>query len=239
MLETVTMSNRRDFLRRCGALAAGTALGVTPSLSAQGTVLEGIDISQWQGTVNFATVASSGIQFIICKATEGMTFTDPKFTTNWPAIKANNMVRGAYHYGRPNTDPIAQARHFYRTVKPSSGDLPCVLDIEATDGQTPAQVRYWIQRFCQELRQRMGKPPMIYCGYYFWRDNAGNSPYNYNCPLWMPRWGVSNPFPLPSAWTNWTMWQYTATGSVPGITGNVDLDQFNGPMSALNAMKMP
>lgn len=233
------MSNRRNFLRRCAGVAAGTALGMAPNVSAQGTVLEGIDISQYQGTVNFASVAGAGIQFIICKATEGMTFVDPKFTTNWPAIKAEGLVRGAYHYGRPNTDPVAQARHFYRTVKPSSGDLPCVLDIEAIDGQTPSAIRYWIQRFCQELRQRMGKPPMIYTGFFFWRDNAGNSPNNYNCPLWMPRWGVSSPLPLPAAWSNWTFWQYTSTGAVPGIVGNVDRDQFNGSMTGLNTLKLP
>jgi len=233
------VSHRRQFFRSCAGLAAAATAVAVPRAAAQGTVTEGIDVSHWQGAINWPTVAASGIKFAFCKATEHTTFVDSRFATNWPAMKANGIVRGAYHFGRPSYDPVAQARHFYNTVRPSPGDLPLVLDIEATDSLPAATVKNWIQRFCSELRRKQGKPPLIYTGFYFWRDNAGNSPNNYDAGLWMARWNVSNPFPLPAAWTNWTFWQYTATGSVPGISGNVDRDQYNGSLSDLQQAGLP
>jgi lysozyme len=231
------MTTRRDFIRQCAGLAvAGAAAG--PVL-AQGSVQEGIDVSHWQGAINWASVAGSGKKFAFCKATEHTSYVDPTFATNYAAIKNNGMMRGAYHFGRPSFDPIKQARHFYKTVKPSSGDLPMVLDLEENDLLPPAQVKVWTQRFCAELTRKLGRAPLVYTGFYFWRDEAGNSPNNFGMQLWMPRWNVASPFPLPIAWSNWTFWQYSSTGSVPGITGDVDLDQFNGSLSALQGMGMP
>src|SRR4051812_36603912 len=100
------MTNRRDFLKGCTALAAGAATA-GPAL-AQATTLEGVDVSHWQGPINWASVAASGISFAFCKATDGATTVDQTFATNYAGMKANNIVRGAYHYGRPAQDPIAQ-----------------------------------------------------------------------------------------------------------------------------------
>jgi lysozyme len=227
---------RREFITRAAGLATAATL---PALApAQGTVTEGLDVSHWQGNINWPAVAAAGIKFCFCKATQDTAFVDSKFATNWAAMKANGIVRGAYHFAKPAIDPIAQARHFYQTVKPSSGDLPLCLDFEDADGQTATYLRNWAQAFCQELKRRIGRPPVIYTGFYFWRDTAGNSPFNYGCPLWMARWGTT-PLPLPAAWSNWTFWQYTSTGSVSGISGNVDRNQFNGSVSALDAVRMP
>jgi lysozyme len=230
------MPSRRDFLR-VGTGAAAAAVTAGPA-AAQATQLEGIDVSHWQGVINWAAVAGAGIAFAYMKATEGRTFVDDRFAANWAAAKANGIARGAYHFGRPGTDPVAQARHFYNTVRPGSGDLPLCLDIEATDSQTPTQVRNWIQRFVTEIKRRMGRPPVIYTGYFFWQDNAGNSPNNYDTMLWMARWSTT-PLPLPIAWTNWTFWQYTSTGTVPGVSGNCDRDRFNGTSSALQGLGLP
>lgn len=230
------MPQRRDFLRSCLGIAAAGAAAVP--VQAQSTVLEGIDVSHWQGAVNWSSVAAAGIRFAFCKATEHTSFLDGQFANNWAGMKNNNIVRGAYHFGRPSYDPIKQARFFYNAVKPTSGDLPLVLDLEATDGLAANAVRLWTQKFCQEVRRLMGRPPIIYTGYYFWQDNVGNSPHNYDTMLWMPRWGVSSPLPLPVAWSTWTFWQYTATGTVAGINP-VDRDQFNGNLSALQNIAMP
>ncbi len=228
---------RREFLRTSAALTAGVV--TAPFAAAQATSVRGIDISHWQGTINWTSVRNSGIQFAFCKATEGTNYTDPTFATNWPAMRAAGIIRGAYHYGRPAADPAQQARRFYDTVRPQRGDLQLVLDLEADDGLTPGQVGLWAKKFCVELKRLCGRPGIIYTGFYFWRDEAGNSPNNYDFPLWLAAY-VSNPSSLiPQAWSTWTFWQWTSSGSTPGISGNVDQDYFNGTLSQLNAFRLP
>jgi lysozyme len=197
-------------------------------------------VSHWQGSINWSSVKSSGKKFAFCKATEGTTYTDPQFATNWAAMKTNGIVRGAYHYGRPGSDAVAQANLFVNTVKPKQGDLQLVLDLETTDGKTPAEVWAWTQAFCGRVQQLTHRPCIIYVGYYFWRDSVGNPTNNLNCPLWLAYWGSGDPQSfVPPAWDTWSFWQYTSTGTVPGISGNVDLDYFHGSVTTLKKLTLP
>ncbi len=231
---------RRQFL---GTTAAGAAAGVAGAAAyalAAGTdySIQGIDVASYQGYPNWSSVKSSGKTFAFTKATEGTTYTNPYFATNWSRMKSAGLIRGAYHYGRPGTDPVAQADYFVNTVHPTSGDLQMALDIETTDGRTPSQVRSWIVSFINRIQYRTGRPGIIYTGFYFWRDSAGNGS-NLNCPLWLAAY-VSNPAPyVPAAWSTWSFWQYTSSGSVPGVSGNVDRDAWNGSLSGLNNLRLP
>ena len=229
--------SRRRFLKKAAYGTAGAGILGGAALAVNGTdySLQGIDISHWQGTINWASVKSSGKKFAFCKATEGTDYTDPTFATNWPAMKAAGLLRGSYHMGRPAEDAVAQADRFFDTVQPSSGDLPLVLDSEKTDSLTPSQVRSWTVAFINRLTSRLGRPPIIYTGFYFWRDSAGNGS-NLGCPLWLAAYNT-NPL-VPAAWTKYTMWQYSSTGSVSGISGNVDLDAFNGTKTELNNLRL-
>src|SRR5262249_32662331 len=106
--------SRRAFL----ATAAG---GLASSAAAPGPTTSyprGIDISHWQGTINWTGAKNSGLTFAFCKATEGTTYKDPSFAANWPAMKAVGLIRGAYHFGRPGSDAAAQAKFFVKTVRP-------------------------------------------------------------------------------------------------------------------------
>jgi GH25 family lysozyme M1 (1,4-beta-N-acetylmuramidase) len=229
---------RRQFLRTAAAGAAAAA--VAPAARAAGTdyAVQGIDVSHWQGTVNWTSVRSSGKRFAFCKATEGTTYTDPQFATNWSHMKSAGLIRGAYHFGRPGTDPVTQANRFCNVVGPTTGDLQMTLDIEATDGKTPSQVRSWIVAFINQIKSRTGRPGIIYTGFYFWRDSAGNGS-NLNCPLWLAAY-VSNPANyVPAAWTTWSFWQYTSSGTCPGVSGNVDRDAWNGTLTGLNNLRLP
>jgi lysozyme len=217
-----------------GLVGAGT---VVPEAAAQ-TRLHGIDVSHWQGTVNWTSVRNSGVVFAFAKATEGTTFTDPQFARNWSELKRVGLVRGAYHFGHPNVSAVSQASHFISVVRPRTGDLQLVLDIESADGRTPAQVWSWVQSFIAEVQRRTGRPGIIYTGYYFWRDQVGNPSSNLNCPLWIARYGASAPL-VPRAWSTWTFWQYSSTGSVLGVSGNCDLDYFNGSMTQLLRLTLP
>jgi GH25 family lysozyme M1 (1,4-beta-N-acetylmuramidase) len=227
-----------------GAAAAGVTggvLGRSAVALAGGSsyAIQGIDAASYQGYPNWTSVKNAGITFAFEKATEGTTYTNPYFATNWARIKSAGIIRGAYHYGHPGSDPTAQANFFVNTVHPTSGDLQMVLDIEVTDGRTPAQVWSWIQTFIARIKTLTGRPGIIYTGFYFWRDSVGNPANNLNCPLWLAAY-VSDPTPyVPRAWSYFSFWQYTSSGSVPGVSGNVDRDAWNGSLSGLNNLRLP
>jgi lysozyme len=231
--------NRRKFLAGAAGALLGHAILETPASRGQVPgFISGIDVSNWQGSIDWDSVAASGITFAFAKASEGITFTDAWFARNWSEMSRVGLYRGAYHFGRPAFDPVAQANHFVDVVQPVSGDLQLVLDLEVTDGRNPAQVWAWTQAFANQIYQLTGRPGMVYTGYYFWRDRVGNPADNLNLPLWIAAWGVSWPL-VPRAWSTWTFWQYSTTGCIPGVGGNVDLDFFNGGQDQLFALTLP
>jgi lysozyme len=227
---------RRQVLAAVPVAAVGSAT-VTGMAQTSGTWLRGIDISKWQATINWSAVRNAGTAFAFCKATEGLTEVDPYFTTNWPQMKSAGLIRGAYHFGRPGADAIAQADHFANTVKPIKGDLPLVLDFEAYDNMTPTQVWAWAQKFVGRVKAKTGKSPIIYTGYYFWKDRAGNPTNNLGCPLWLAAYTSSTDDLIPPAWTTWSFWQYSSTGTVSGVSGHVDRDYFSGSLEQLKALR--
>jgi GH25 family lysozyme M1 (1,4-beta-N-acetylmuramidase) len=234
--------NRRQFLTAAGGgVAAGLAGAGAGALAITGGSfpIKGIDVASYQGNVNWTKVKNAGLTFAFDKATEGTTYTNPYFASNWAKMNSAGIIRGAYHYGHPSVDAVAQADFFINTVQPVSGDLQMTLDIEVTDGQTPSQVWSWIQAFIAEISSRTGRPGIIYTGFYFWRDSVGNPTNNLNCPLWLAAY-VSNPSAyVPPAWSTYSFWQYTDTGHVNGVSGNVDRDAWNGSLSGLNNLRLP
>lgn len=230
-------SSRRQFLKAAGGLAGVAGLTTSSQASPPSSfALQGVDVSRWQGAITWASVRANGIRFAFCKATEGTSHTDPWFATNWAGLRTAGIIRGAYHFGRPAQDPVVQANRLCAVV--GAGDLRPVLDIEATDSLTPTQVRDWIAAFVGQVVTRLGLPPIIYTGYFFWRDQAGNGP-SLGCPLWLANWtNDSDNLIIPAAWTNWTFWQFSSTGSVPGVTGNVDRNVFRTTKTALNNLRL-
>lgn len=238
---TKTMSRRRFLKTAAYGAAGGAVLGTAASaLAVNGTdyAIQGIDVSHWQGTINWTSVKNSGKRFAFCKATEGTTYTDPRFASNWAAMKNNGIIRGAYHFGHPGSSAVNQANRFCDVVRPTSGDLQMMLDLEATDGVSPSGVRSWVVAFINQIVARTGRPGIIYTGFYFWRDSAGNGS-NLNCPLFLAYYGTNPTAYVPAAWPYFTFWQYTSTGSCPGVSGNVDRDAFNGSLTGLNNLRLP
>jgi lysozyme len=177
----------------------------------------GADVSHHQGPIDWDKVKASGrLDFVICKATEGRTWVDPEFSRNWAKIKRIGALRGAYHFVRANSDPILQARHFVKTVKPTATDL-LVADVEKMDGKTPAQVVEVARKFLAEVHRLHGREPMLY-SYDKFIPALWDLPY----PRWRARYSTQEPT------KPWRIWQHTSKGSVPGISGNVDLNWFSG-----------
>lgn len=198
---------------------------------------DGIDVSHYNGSVNWSAVAESGIGFSYAKATEGTGFQDSKFSANYAAMGANGMLRGAYHFFRPSEDPIAQADNFLKLVPLiSPGDLPPVLDIEVTDGQAASVIVAGLISWLQRITTVLDRTPMIYTSASFWSNNlAANSALG-AYPLWVAHYTTNLAPTLPPGFGTYTFWQYTQSGQVLGVVGSVDLDRFNGSVDELRRL---
>jgi lysozyme len=197
-----------------------------------GATVKGVDVSYYQGTIDWNAVHGAGNDFAITRVSDGTGFMDPKFDQNWAGIKAAGMVRGAYQFFRPAQDAGAQADLVVQKVGLlGPGDLPVTCDVEVADGVSPATYEAHLQTWVDKVTAGTGKPPMIYTGKYFWNGNVQSSAQS-NLPLWIAVWGATCP-DLPTPWSNWAFWQDADNGSVPGISGAVDTDKFNGSLAQL------
>jgi lysozyme len=202
--------------------------------------IPGIDVSNYQGVVNWATVAGGGEQFAYAKASEGITVSDPYFVDNWRGIKAAGLLRGAYHFYHPNDDPAAQASRFLQSLSKANGgspllapgDLPPTLDIEVTNGAATADLLAGAASWLATVAAATGKTPIVYTFVSFWKNTLGNPTDLSNYPLWIAEYGVSTP-KIPGGWTDWLFWQFAMQplAGVPSQT--TDLDAFNGSSADL------
>lgn len=202
---------------------------------AQGTTTMGVDVSYYQGTVDWAKAKAAGVKFAFVRLSDGTTFQDPKFNQNWTNTKANGIIRGAYQFFRPSQNINAQADMMIAAIGTyQKGDLPPVIDVEADGGLSPATVAARVRQWVDRVKAGVGVEPIVYTGYYFWRDQVGGPSGYTNNPLWVAAYSSLCPN-VPSPWMRWTFWQHTDSGSVNGITGKVDMNKFNGDLTALQA----
>lgn len=200
-------------------------------------MLEGIDVSSYQGTVNWEQVVRAGKSFAFVKATEGLYYQDPTFNFNWSGTKAWGMIRGAYHYFRPVEDGAVQADYLHAYVR-ANGHFAymdfAVCDIEQTDGLSADQVIARVVQFIQQAKASIYKQVILYTYPSFWIDTLGN-PVNdviAQCPLWLADYGPSVP-----ALANWpnglSFWQYSSSGHCPGVPVSTDLNRYYGSWQSL------
>lgn len=195
--------------------------------------LPGIDVSKWQGAVNWPQVKAAGVEFAFARATYGTTTVDNEFAANWSGMRDAGVVRGAYHFFVTAEDATEQARLFLKTVGSlAPGDLPPVLDVEAESG-TGANLVSDVQTWLSIVEQGLGRTPIIYTGPSFWNENMQGDFGRY--PLWVAEYGVSAPKSV-NGWSGWTFWQYSESGTIAGVSGSVDLDYFDGSPADLAAL---
>jgi lysozyme len=207
----------------------------TPTPTPVSGYIEGIDVSHWQGVIDWPKVKSAGKRFAYIKASEHTTFVDDMWATNRAQAKANGILVGAYHFARPDTstgDAVREADHFINTASPVKGELLPVLDLEVTGGLTDAQLSAWAKSFLDRVYARTGVKGAIYVSPSFWSNNAGNSQNlaqaGYKV-LWIAHWTTGSTPSVPANnWggNGWTFWQYTSSGTVSGISGRVDLNRY-------------
>ncbi len=197
--------------------------------------MQGIDVSHWQETIDFASVRDAGYRFVYMKATEGQTFDDPNYATYRADAGSVGMLVGAYHFARPDStidDAVLEADHFAAVATPVTGDLVPVLDLETSGGLSTADLQAWVQAWLDRATTDIGVRPVIYTGPVFWRTSMGNTTTfaqeGYRV-LWVANWGVPRPDVPAHNWdgAGWTLWQWSSCGTVPGIQGCVDLDRLH------------
>ncbi len=196
----------------------------------KGYEVHGIDLSHYQSTVQWDTVAKQGIAFAFVKATEGKQHTDTLFHQNWVQMQRVGIKRGAYHFFRPSINGEVQAKNFIQCVDMTYGDLPPVLDVE-TDEDLPREVvvkemkewLYWV-----ELKYSI--KPIIYTHYKFYNKFIAGEFDKY--PIWIAKYGGEPP--RLGAGVKWWFWQYGNHGKLDGIDGYVDFNVFHSSKEELD-----
>ncbi|KPA97779.1 glycoside hydrolase family 25 protein [Pseudomonas asplenii] len=195
----------------------------------------GIDVSRWQGEIDWARVAAAGVTHGVAKMSEGATYADPRFVENFRGMRANGLQAGAYHYFRAlNCTPgeqLANIRDRLAAVDFEVGRDLFAIDVEAryNEQATPEQMAdglFQLVRLVRELHG--GAHPVIYTAAGFWDRQVAWQSYDFSeCPLWVAHWQVDEPV-LPQSWRcrglGWRWWQHSSKGLVDGIQGEVDLD---------------
>ncbi len=196
--------------------------------------LHGIDVSYYQGTIDWDAVAGA-VDFALIRVSHSTEFFDPEFDANWAGARAAGLPAGVYQYFEPDEDPIAQADLLLDHMGPlMPGDLPPVIDVESTAGQSGAQIGMAVQAWLEHVETALGVRPIIYTGPYFWQDNVGSDMFE-DYPLWIAHYGTECPL-TPTPWQRWDFHQYTDSGATAGIAGNVDQNTFNGTLDDLLAL---
>ncbi|WP_426560448.1 glycoside hydrolase family 25 protein [Angustibacter sp. McL0619] len=240
------------------ALALGL-LAAQPAPAASAAVRPrpaGIDVSRWQsagpadtcatGGIDWAKVSRTSRTFVFIRATRtsGMkTSRDACFARNRAGARARGLYRGAYHYAMPRKtagSAVRDARAFVAVTggMQGAGDLPPVLDLEASGGLKPTQLASWAHTWLTTVRALTGRQPMIYTSPSFWRSAMDDSTAFHAYPLWIAHWTSGAPS-LPGKWPTYAVHQYSASGRVSGIGTDVDLNVFNGSASQLAAFAHP
>ena len=241
------MVRGRGWALVAGLAPAGMALGGVAGSPARaapaGYPVTGIDVSAYQGQIDWASVAAGGAKFAYMRASEQANIPDSYFDANYQGAKANGLYVGAYHRARPDlSSGKAQADFFLDHAQYSTDGrtLPPMLDIEwpradwtglnACYNLTTAQMSAWIRDFASEVVKRTGQLTMIYTNTNWWNPCTGSDATFGSYPLFIAGYTASPP-PLPAGWTKWTLWQYSDSGTLPG-----DQDVFSGDDAGLTRL---
>lgn len=231
----------RDYQAKQGLIVDGIA--GTNTLRELGIpVLLGIDVSAWNGNINWGEVSKSGVKYVWVKHTEGQTHVNSGHKENMLGARNNNVIAGAYHFGRPDTnrdenlqDAVREAEWFLKNYNHKTGDLIPVLDVEKgmkTDDNYNVE---WSLKWLEVVENALGCKPMVYTAkwaedLYLIRADKSLLAELAKYPVW---WASYNDGVEPERWTGkvwkeWDVWQFTGSGSTDGIAGRCDRNWMAG-----------
>ncbi len=195
------------------------------SLIMKSSAIQGIDVSRYQGYIDYSRVRSSGIEIVYIRSSLGNSYVDPYFRQNYNNAKSNGLKVGFYHYvvARNTTEAKEEARFFASTIAGLQPDCLLAMDFEQLNGLSSYEVSQISLAFLQELESLTNKKAVVYSDSYN-ANNMFDRTISSRYPLWIAEYGVERP--NTGNWPNWIGWQYTDKGEIPGINGYVDRDTF-------------
>ncbi|MDR1130552.1 MAG: glycoside hydrolase family 25 protein [Prevotellaceae bacterium] len=197
--------------------------------------IHGIDVSRYQEKIDWQEISnfksgkdSLGITFAFVKATEGQSLLDKYFNYNWRETKTNNIIRGAYHYYKPNTKSSLQASNFIKHVKMQAGDLPPVLDIEEIGILGGDNMKRGIKNWLNIIEKHYGVKPIIYTNVNFYENYLSGKEFK-GYRFWIAHYTKT----VPRVNTDWIFWQYSDRGRIKNIRSKVALNVHKGSREEL------
>lgn len=234
-----------DLLHGLASAVDGGHASDTPSRSTAPQVYRrtGVDVSHYQGHIDWPTLARTDIDFVIIKATDGNHLVDPWYTRNRARAHKVGLLMTAYHFARPGLrgqgtreqrirrDARREAHFFVRTAGLRGTDLIPALDLEDTGGLAARELRIWTLAFLCTVRDSIGASPMVYSTASFWQDHLSDTAKVARAGfhvLWVAHWGAQQPAVPGQGWLGrgWTFWQWTACGRIAGIDECVDRNTY-------------
>lgn len=198
---------------------------------------QGIDISHFQGEVNWNELISEGLDFVAIKATQGTEYSQSSYyTDNINNARSAGLIAGGYHFFTGNENGADQAKYFLQVANPQPGDLLPMLDLEQTNGASGNVIASEALDWLTTVEKAINQKPFLYTTASFFSEIGNPSGFE-NYPLWVAEYGVSSPT-LPAGWSLYTIWQHSQSGQVSGISGDVDMDSFNGSSSVLEKFRI-
>ena len=193
--------------------------------ASSGKLYNGIDVSEWQGNIDFAEVKSSGIDIVYIKSSEGNSYIDPFFKTHYNQAKQNGLNIGFYHFVTAKTEDeaITEARFFASVINGLDVDCRLAMDFEVFDGLSVREINNISIAFLSELENLTGKDVVIYSDAYNARVTF-SSRLASRYPIWVAEYGSTEP--ANGNWSTWIGFQYTNQGRISGISSFVDRDYF-------------
>ena len=202
----------------------GNVISPSESLDIDAYKISGIDVSAHNGNIDFAKARAAGTEFVFVKATEGATFRDSAMNSNLRKAHEAGLKTGVYHFFRFDVDGVKQAHNLLKAIAGRPLSLPLVIDVEShTNPYTPADI---VTRKIHDMVDELtayGYPVIIYSNKKGF-DNHVRDEFA-DCGVWLCS------FTQPNRGKNWTFWQYSHKGSIPGIDSDVDLDPWHGTAS--------
>ena len=213
-----------------------TSLAFGPSST---PLYNGIDVSQWQGSIDYSQLSSDGIQIVYIRAGEGFDYVDPYYMRNYNGAKQNGIKVGFYHYvtAKNEEEAIEQADFFASLVGGLDVDCRLAMDFESFGGLGVDEINNISIAYLQRLEEKTGKELVIYSD----ASNAIDVFGDYlaqNYPIWVADYFVTEP-ESNGKWDTWIGFQYSDLGDVSGINANVDLDYYTNQILLSDSTTIP
>jgi lysozyme len=226
----------------------GSSVAAESTQCVRGPYVDGIDVYDGTGSVDWSAVKASGVDFALIKATQGEYDTQATFAAHWAGAKGAGIARGAYHFFDPTIDGVAQADYFLGVVGPfEPGEIPPMLDIECPDGdpdclyagasgaEGASLIQARMNDWLSTVETKTGVTPLVYTFASYFSDNGVDTTGLSAYPLVIAYPSMETCLPIPSPWQTAAFWQDSWTASVSGVSGPVDTDRFLGSFSQFRA----